>query len=147
MLAKVLLVIENVLNDLLQIEIHTLVHRVTTDFSHNPCTVNTIGFKKFVCKSIYRIRINEVHFFISIRGIVEKASWACSTILAGTITIAPASASSRVISSPNPKYPPVTMAIFPLEFFPPRASLTVVLGPKPEIRGADWEGRCGFFYV
>ena len=45
--------------------------------------------------------------------IPSSAFFASSTLLAGTKTLAPASASALVVSKPIPEYPPVTIAVFP----------------------------------
>jgi hypothetical protein len=68
-------------------------------------------------------------------GIPARFFFAFSRSLAGTITVAPAAASTFVVSKPIPAFPPVTMAIFPVRLMPLITSDAVDLTLNPDPTG------------
>gem|GEM_PF-6432900 len=72
---------------------------------------------------------------ISTPSMPATALRAASMLLAPMITLAPAPARARVVSSPRPEWPPVTMARLPERSRPARTSSAVVWAPNPEPMG------------
>ncbi|MNL71411.1 hypothetical protein D3C87_1965560 [compost metagenome] len=78
---------------------------------------------------------------ISTFGMPWRFFFAFSISLATTITVAPAAASTFVVSRPMPALPPVTMTTFPVRLMSFMTSAAVVVALKPEPSGccnAPW---------
>ena len=135
-------VTENVRDDSSQIAFQYLRASRTSGPAHDAGVIDEkvtsrAGCDETVEECVDRCGVGQVQASTSRRVRSLRARYAfSSTVRAGTITVAPASESTRVVSRPMPAYPPVTIAVMRLSLRLPSTSRAVDFALNPERSGS-----------